>query len=100
LTKKAAERIHEISGDKFVLFGVLGGGCAGFEYDIKLVDKDQIENADKFTSEGADFYVDNESIMFLLGSTIDFKQDIISSQFVFQNPLSTMSCGCGTSFSI
>lgn len=100
LTKKAAERIDEISGDQVVLFGVLGGGCAGFEYDIKLVDEDQIVNAEKFNSEGIDFYVDNESIMFLLGSIIDFKQDLISSQFVFQNPLATMSCGCGTSFSI
>ncbi len=100
LTEKAAKRINEIAGDQVMLFGVLGGGCAGFEYDVKLVDEDKVGSADKFTSEGIDFYVDNESIMYLLGSIIDFKQDILSSHFVFKNPLATMSCGCGTSFSV
>ncbi len=100
LTEKAAERINKIAGDQVMLFGVLGGGCAGFEYDVQLVDEDTIENAELFYSEGINFYVNSESLMFLLGSTIDFKQDILSSQFVFKNPLATMSCGCGTSFSI
>ena len=101
LTDAAARHIMSVlTPGKVVLVGVLGGGCAGFEYDLNVIDMSEIGNADKMTSQGIDFYVDAESLMYLLGTEIDYKATMLSSQFIFKNPLSTMSCGCGTSFSI
>ena len=78
---------------------VAGGGCSGFQYDIKLEEK-ETKNDTVFNKYGAKVVIDAVSLEFLAGATIDFSEEIIGAKFVIENPNATSSCGCGTSFSI
>ncbi len=77
---------------------VEGGGCSGFQYDIKLDDP----AADDLVLEGHGqrVLVDAVSLPFLSNAVIDFTDALIGAKFVIENPNATSSCGCGTSFSI
>ncbi len=77
---------------------VEGGGCSGFQYDIKLDDP----AADDLVLEGLGqrVLVDAVSLPFLSNAVIDFTDALIGAKFVIENPNATSSCGCGTSFSI
>mgnify|MGYP001071472075 CR=1 FL=1 len=79
-----------------VRLAVKGGGCAGFKYDWTL--DETVEDGDEIfdLSEGK-FVIDGTSVMFLLGSTIDYKKEVFGSYFAITNPASTASCGCGES---
>lgn len=77
---------------------VSGGGCSGFQYDIRLA----AAEADDLVLEGAgqSVVVDPVSLPFLAGAVIDFEDELIGARFVIQNPNAASSCGCGVSFSI
>ncbi len=77
---------------------VEGGGCSGFQYEIKLDDP----AADDLVLEkdGQKVLVDSVSLPFLQGATIDFSEELIGARFVVDNPNATSSCGCGVSFSM
>ena len=78
---------------------VQGGGCSGFQYGF-IFDEDQ--NDDDFEYDVGPFkvLVDAMSMQYLSGSTIDYKEELMSSQFVINNPNAVGSCGCGSSFSV
>ncbi len=78
---------------------VKGGGCSGFQY---VFDIDRSRNADDVAlSQGAaTVLIDEISLQFLDGSTIDFVDDLIGQSFKISNPNATASCGCGTSFAV
>jgi iron-sulfur cluster assembly accessory protein len=99
LTDAAQTRINELCNENeafAVTLNVKGGGCAGFEYDWQLVnDKSDVEDDDEFISEN--FLIGSTSLMFLFGSIIDYKKDIIGSMFDIQNPNAQSACGCGVS---
>ena len=104
LTEDARVRIKEILSetekDKIgVRIAVSEGGCAGYSYEMTYV-----ENADPkdelIEHDDVKIFIDPAAIMFLLGSTMDFKSDKFKSGFVFMNPNETERCGCGESFSI
>lgn len=77
---------------------VSGGGCSGFQYDIRL---DKAEDDDLILEgEGQQVVVDPVSLPFLAGAVIDFEDELIGARFVIVNPNAASSCGCGTSFSI
>ena len=103
LTENAARRIGEIlSGEpdgSMLRISVNGGGCSGFSYGF---DVDQTRNADDVLVErdGAAVLVDEISMQYLEGSTVDFVDDLMGQSFKIENPQATASCGCGTSFSI
>ena len=107
LTEAAKTHIRRvlIEIDKpYLVFGIQGGGCAGFEYfwqpaDEELYAKNGSPSRDEFIELGEDkkLVVDSTSMMYLIGSTIDYKQDFVSSQLVVDNPAAKSSCGCGTS---
>ena len=79
-----------------VRLALKGGGCAGFKYDWSLEDK--IADDDEVVDfEKGKFVVDPASVMYLLGSTIDYKKEVFGSYFTVSNPASTSSCGCGES---
>lgn len=99
ITDKAFSRIVEIGESKCLRVAVEGGGCSGFQYDIKL-EEVETKNDIVFKKFGAKVIIDSVSIEFLAGATIDFSEELIGSKFVIQNPNATSSCGCGTSFSI
>lgn len=102
VTDRAFERLAEIgaaTGDTRPLrVAVEGGGCSGFQYDIRL----DLARPDDLVLEknGARVLVDPVSLPFLENAVIDFSEELIGARFVVQNPNATSSCGCGTSFSI
>ncbi|MCU0853458.1 MAG: iron-sulfur cluster assembly accessory protein [Rhodobacteraceae bacterium] len=102
VTPRAFARLAEINdatGEaKALRVAVEGGGCSGFQYDIKLDDP----AADDLILEGGGqkVVVDSVSLPFLQNAVIDFSEELIGARFVIQNPNATSSCGCGTSFSL
>jgi iron-sulfur cluster assembly protein len=77
--------------------GVLGGGCSGLSYQFKFDAKPRA-NDRIFEFEGVRIFVDPKSILYLRGMTLDYKEALLQSGFVFENPNAKKSCGCGTSF--
>jgi iron-sulfur cluster insertion protein len=77
---------------------VQGGGCSGFQYGFTF---DEAVNEDDFVIEkdAVKILIDSMSYQYLVGATIDYKEDITGSQFVIQNPNAQTTCGCGSSFS-
>lgn len=101
VTDRAFARLAEIgAGDQgqALRVAVEGGGCSGFQYDIKL---DTPEDEDLVLESGGQrVVVDPVSLPFLTGAVIDFTDELIGARFVIENPNASSSCGCGTSFSM
>lgn len=100
VTSRAFERLSEIGAadqGKALRVAVEGGGCSGFQYDIRL---DEPAADDLVIGETEKVVVDPVSLPFLAGATIDFADELIGARFTIENPNATSSCGCGTSFSI
>ena len=102
VTSRAFARLQEIGAadqGKVLRVAVAGGGCSGFQYAFDIA---QTQGADDIVVErdGATVLVDQVSLPFLEGSTIDFVDDLIGQSFKIENPQATAGCGCGTSFSI
>ncbi|MDU8912676.1 iron-sulfur cluster assembly accessory protein [Aestuariicoccus sp. MJ-SS9] len=101
VTDRAFARLAEIgAGDQghALRVAVEGGGCSGFQYEIKLdapADDDLV-----LEGQGQKVVVDSVSLPFLTGAVIDFSDELIGARFVIENPNATSSCGCGTSFSM
>lgn len=78
---------------------IQGGGCAGFEYGFKF---DATQNADDLIIErnGAGLIVDSMSLQYLVGSVIDYVDNLKGAHFVVSNPNANTTCGCGSSFSV
>ncbi|MDF1801267.1 iron-sulfur cluster assembly accessory protein [Thalassovita sp.] len=101
VTDRAFARLSEIGASaqgQALRVAVEGGGCSGFQYEIKL----DTPETDDLILEGAGekVVVDTVSLPFLAGATIDFTEELIGARFVIDNPNATASCGCGTSFSM
>ena len=91
--------IAELTGEaKSLRVGVLGGGCSGFQYDIRLDDPAGDDLV--LEKDGQKVLVDPVSLPFLNNAVIDFTEELIGARFVIENPNAASSCGCGTSFSI
>ena len=104
LTEDAKVRIKEILSetekDKIgVRIAVSEGGCAGYSYEMTYVE-DADPKDELIEHDDVKIFIDPAAIMFLLGSTMDFKSDKFKSGFVFMNPNETERCGCGESFSV
>jgi iron-sulfur cluster assembly accessory protein len=103
MTDAAAKRIAAIlarePGKTALRVSVEGGGCSGFSYKFDLTDT---RNDDDVTIErnGATILVDDLSMVYMDGSTIDFVDDLMGQSFQIRNPNAVASCGCGTSFAI
>ena len=111
LTENAAERIKGLLKDRGLpetagmRFGVKGGGCSGFEYQVDVVESprkfDMPSRHDKvFVSEGVRLLIDQKSLLFLDGMTVDWVEHNFGHSFTYTNPNATGTCGCGTSFAI
>ncbi|MDO5632416.1 MAG: iron-sulfur cluster assembly accessory protein [Paracoccus sp. (in: a-proteobacteria)] len=101
VTDRAFARLAEINAGaapRPLRVAVAGGGCSGFQYDIRLDDA----AADDLVLNGGGqtVVVDPVSLPFLAGAVIDFSEELIGARFVIENPNAASSCGCGTSFSI
>lgn len=104
ITDRARERITDIlydegRADVCLRTYVQGGGCSGFQYGFML---DYAKNEDDFAVEVAPFkvLVDAISMQYLEGATLDYREELMGSSFVINNPRATGQCGCGSSFSV
>ncbi len=105
LTETAAKKITALKSedgapsDSFLRVKVKRGGCSGFsykmEFDTQTSDKDK-----SFETYGAKVVVDDQSLLYLIGMTLDFEGGLNGKGFIFQNPNATKSCGCGSSFAV
>ena len=102
VTDRAFARLAEINastGDpKALRVAVEGGGCSGFQYEIKL--DDPVGDDLTLESAGQKVVIDPVSLPFLSDAIIDFTEELIGARFIIENPNATSSCGCGTSFSM
>lgn len=102
VTDRAFEQINAINSAatkvKCLRVAVEGGGCSGFQYDIKL--DDPAEDDLILEKDGVKVLIDPVSLPFLADAVIDYSQELIGARFVIENPNATSSCGCGTSFSM
>ncbi len=78
--------------------GVKGGGCSGFSYMLDLAEEPKAEADEEMDSNGIKILCDMKSYLYLNGTEIDFKDEVMGRGFVFKNPNATSSCGCGSSF--
>ncbi|SPJ23719.1 HesB/IscA family protein [Palleronia abyssalis] len=101
VTDRAFARLSEINAaaqGQALRVAVEGGGCSGFQYEIKL---DAPEEDDLILEkDGERVLVDQISLPFLAGAVIDFTEELIGARFTIDNPNATSSCGCGTSFAM
>lgn len=103
LTPTAEQQIDTICAENNVIAVTLnmkGGGCAGFEYDWgTLEDAQEIKDDDEVvtTAQGHHFVIGSHSLMFLLGTEIDYVKSIVGANFEIRNPNAQSSCGCGVS---
>ncbi|HZL38350.1 MAG TPA: iron-sulfur cluster insertion protein ErpA [Tepidisphaeraceae bacterium] len=106
LTDLAANKIREIMKEQSLpeaetklRVAVKGGGCSGFSYMLDLTEEAKSEADEEVESNGIKILVDMKSLLYLNGTEIDFRDEVMASGFVFKNPNATSSCGCGSSFS-
>ena len=78
--------------------GVQGGGCSGLSYSVRF-DTQPRERDRTFQFGDIRVFVDPKSFIYLRGMTLDYQETLMQRGFVFVNPNSTKSCGCGSSFS-
>ena len=103
LSDKAAEKIVEIRGeenieDSYALrLKVQGGGCSGFSYDLYFDQSSDMDRA--FEVKGVKLICDQMSLMYLVGTEIDYVEGLHGAGFKFNNPNVKSTCGCGSSFS-
>jgi len=106
LSETAAREIKKIiqeqdlpAGQTSLRVGVKGGGCSGFSYVLDLTEDAKGESDEEMECNGVKILCDMKSYLYLNGTEIDFKDEVMGRGFVFKNPNATSSCGCGSSFS-
>ena len=104
ITDKAASKVNEIATEEALLgqglrLRVIGGGCAGFSYDLYFEDK-PTDMDEQFEDKGIKLYIDPLSYQYLDGTEIDYVEGLHGSGFKFVNPNVKSTGGCGSSFNV
>ncbi|XP_045919068.1 iron-sulfur cluster assembly 2 homolog, mitochondrial [Micropterus dolomieu] len=101
LTESCVKRLGEIMGNgEYLRIHVEGGGCSGFQYKFSVV-SNKNEDDSLFEQGGVGVIVDQDSLEYVKGATVDFTQELIRSTFqVLKNPQADHGCSCGSSFSV
>ena len=92
---REAEGIEE---DMSLRLRVVGGGCAGFSYDLFFDNKTEVDT--QFELNGVEVVIDQMSLMYLMGTEVDYVESLQGAGFKFNNPNVKSTCGCGSSFSV
>lgn len=106
ITTAAKEQMSKLlakNTDKYAVhLSVRGGGCAGFKYEWGFIDSaDKVEKGDHVEEwDNGRFIVDSISMFYVMGTVIDWKEEVFGSQFEISNPNATAGCGCGESFAV
>lgn len=105
VTETAKDKIIELrskegkNDNHGVRVAVEGGGCSGLMYDLQF-DTEQRPSDHIFEDKGIKIFVDKKSLLYLLGTELDFSDGLNGKGFQFKNPNATRTCGCGESFSV
>ena len=104
LTPAAEARIAELmsrapQGAIGVKLSTPRRGCSGLAYSVDYV-TEEVPFDEKIETPGGDFYIDGGSVLYLIGSTMDWAEDDFAAGFVFENPNAKGACGCGESFTV
>ena len=105
VSEQAKEKIQELkqkegkSISDGIRVAVQGGGCSGLMYDLEF-DSEQKENDHVFEDKGVKIFVDKKSLLYLIGTELDFSDGLNGKGFQFKNPNASRTCGCGESFSV
>ena len=104
LTKAAEARIAELMGRApdaaiGIKLSTPRRGCSGLAYSVDYVTQENPFD-EKIETPGGTFYVDGASILYLIGSIMDWREDDFAAGFVFENPNAKGACGCGESFTV
>ena len=91
--------LKESEGDKLFRVYVTGGGCSGFQYGFKFDEQSAFDD-DVIDCGCFKVLLDSLSYPYLLGSELDYVEDLSGAKFVIRNPNAKTTCGCGESFSI
>ena len=104
ITPVAASKVNEIRDAEAIeatmalRLRVVGGGCAGFSYDLYFDEPAEVDR--QFEVQGVKVVVDEMSLMYLVGTEIDYVEGLQGAGFKFNNPNVKTTCGCGSSFSV
>ena len=104
ITPVAASKVNEIrdaeaiEANTALRLRVVGGGCAGFSYDLYFDEPAEVDR--QVEIEGVKVVVDEMSLMYLVGTEIDYVEGLQGAGFKFNNPNVKTTCGCGSSFSV
>ncbi len=105
ISDNAAKQIGKIISDEghtaetHLRVTVKRGGCSGFSYKLDF-DKNTNDKDKIFADHGVSLVVDNQSLLYIIGMTLDFEGGLNGQGFVFSNPNATKTCGCGSSFAV
>ena len=104
LTEAAEKRVADLmsrapEGSIGVKLSTPRRGCSGLAYSVDYVSEANPMD-EKIETPGGVFYVDGGSILYLIGSTMDWREDDFAAGFVFENPNAKGACGCGESFTV
>lgn len=105
ISEKAKARVLKIWQDEhltpehFVRVSVTSGGCSGLTYNMNFDNQSQ-PNDEIFEDKGIKLVVDTKSILYLLGTELDFSEGLNGKGFYFNNPNAARTCSCGESFSL
>ncbi|MGQ0659759.1 HesB/IscA family protein [Sphingosinicella sp.] len=104
LTPAAEQRIADLmarapEGAIGVKLSTPRRGCSGLAYSVDYV-TEEVKFDEKIETPGGAFYIDGASVLYLVGSTMDWKEDDFAAGFLFENPNAKGACGCGESFTV
>jgi iron-sulfur cluster assembly protein len=104
LTPSAEARIAELmrnapEGAIGVKLSTPRRGCSGLAYSVDYVNE-AVPFDERIETPGGTFFIDGASVLYLVGSTMDWQEDDFAAGFVFENPNAKGSCGCGESFTV
>lgn len=104
ITEAAADEIKRLRSleketPPYLRLGVMAGGCSGMSYSMAFeTEKSEVDR--EFDYFGLRVLVDMKALMYLSGTTLDFKSGLMGGGFNFSNPKAKRSCGCGSSFTV
>jgi iron-sulfur cluster assembly protein len=104
VTEAAVNEVNRLRGMEkdtppYLRLGVAAGGCSGMSYTMAF-ETDKSEFDKEFEFYGLCVLVDMKALMYLTGTTLDFRGGLMGGGFDFSNPRAKRSCGCGSSFTV